>query len=114
MRVVCMNGKIIAFMLWAAIGLMFIGLAIYSCLSTKPMNFWANMETFEVSDIKKYNRALAKLFCAFGIVMILLGIPLLAGQNSAWILLSVAGMMVESIAAMIVYTLVIEKKYKKK
>ena len=41
-----------------------------------------------------------------------LGIPLLAGQNSAWIILSILGVMAESIAAMAVYSLVIEKKYK--
>ena len=77
------------------------------------MGFWANADVFEVTDIKKYNHAVAKLFCIVGIVLIVLGIPLLAGQNSPWILLSVAGLVMESIIAMIVYTLVIEKKYKK-
>lgn len=43
-----------------------------------------------------------------------MGFPLLSEQGSAWILLSVAGVMVESITAMVVYTIVIEKKYKKK
>ena len=47
------------------------------------------------------------------IVLIVLEIPLLAGQNSAWMLLSVVGLMIESIIAMTVYSLVIEKKYKK-
>lgn len=51
--------------------------------------------------------------CIFGIVLIVLGIPLLAGRNSPWILLSVAGLVMESIIAMVIYTLVIEKKYKK-
>ena len=55
----------------------------------------ANADVFEVTDIKKYNHAVAKLFCIFGIVLIVLGIPLLA------------------IIAMVVYSLVIEKKYKK-
>ena len=53
------------------------------------------------------------LFCAFGAVFILLGIPLLIG-NGALMLLSCFGVMAESIAAMIFYTVVIEKKYKKK
>lgn len=108
-----MNGSILGFLIWSAIGCLFVCLAIYACLSKKPVGFWANADVFEVSDIKKYNHAVAKLFCIFGIVLIILGIPLLAGQNSGWILLSVAGVMIESIVAMAVYSLVIEKKYKK-
>lgn len=108
-----MDDKIIGFIIWSAMGGMFICLGIYSYFSKRVMGFWANAKVFEVSDIKKYNHAVAKLFCIFGIVLIILGIPLLAGQNSAWILLSVVGIMIESIVAMAVYTLVIEKKYKK-
>lgn len=108
-----MNGSILGFLIWSAIGCLFVCLAIYACFSKKPVGFWANADVFEVSDIKKYNYAVAKLFCIFGIVLIILGIPLLAGQNSGWILLSVVGVMIESIAAMAVYSLVIEKKYKK-
>lgn len=109
-----MEEKIIGFIIWSILGCLFIGFGIYSCFAQKPVGFWANAEIFEVSDIKKYNRAVAKLFSVFGIILIALGLPLLAGQNSAWVLLSVVGIMIESIVAMVLYTLVIEKKYKKK
>jgi hypothetical protein len=56
----------------------------------------------------------AKLFGVFGVVFIILGLPLLAGQNSAWAILSIVGVMIESIAAMAVYSTVIEKKYRKR
>ena len=108
-----MTGRIIGFVIWSAVGCLFVCLALYSYFSKKPMRFWANADAFEVTDIKKYNHAVAKLFFIFGILLIVLGIPLLMGQNSPWILLSVAGLSMESIIAMIVYTLVIEKKYKK-
>lgn len=72
------------------------------------------MQMFEVTDRKKYNAAVGKLFIILGIVFILLGLPLLAGQNSPWIFLSVLGALMECIIAMIVYTVVIEEKYKKK
>ena len=108
-----MTGRIIGFVIWSAVGCLFVCLAVYSYFSKKPVGFWANADVFEVTDIKKYNRAVAKLFCIFGIVLIILGIPLLAGQNSPWILLSIAGLVMESIIAMVVYSLVIEKKYKK-
>lgn len=105
---------IIGFIIWSIIGCLFICLGIYSLFAKKAMGFWANAEMFPVTDIKKYNGAVAKLFFVFGIVFIILGFPLLLEQNSLWILFSVLGIMIESITAMIVYTTVIEKKYKKK
>lgn len=107
-----MTGTIIGFVLWCILGCFFIGLGVYSLFSKKPMGFWANAEMFAVTDIKKYNGAMAKLFCVFGIVLVLLGLPLLSGQNSPGIILSILGVMLESITAMVVYTTVIEKKYK--
>ena len=107
-----MTGKLLGFIIWGAMGVMMICFAIFSCFSKKPMMFWANTGVFEVTDIKKYNFAVAKLFLMYGIVLIVLGIPMLA-ENSAWIMFSVAGAMAESIIAMVVYSLVIEKRYKK-
>lgn len=104
----------IAFIIWSIGGCVFIGMGIYAIFSKKPMGFWANAEMFELIDMKQYNYAMAKLFCVYGVVFILLGLPMLSEQNSPWILLSVIGLMVESIIAMVVYSLVIEKKYKRK
>lgn len=109
-----MAGNIIGFSIWIMIGCFFICLGVYSIFVRKPMRFWANTDVFEVTDIKKYNYAIAKLFCIYGIAFLLLGLPLLSGQNSAWILISILGLMVESIMAMAVYSLIIEKKYRKK
>lgn len=109
-----MTEMTIGFIIWNIIGGLFICLGFYSFLSKKPIGFWANAEGFEVIDRKKYNRAVSRLFCAYGIVFIILGFPLLSAQNSVWILFSVFGVMVESITAMIVYATVIEKKYRKK
>lgn len=109
-----MDEKWIGFIVWCAVGVLMIGIGICALFSKKPVNFWANANIGEVNHCKRYNCAVAKLFCLYGIVFIVLGIPLLAGQNSAWILLSVVGVMIESIMAMAVYTLVIEKKYKKR
>ncbi len=110
-----MEGRILGFVVWCAVGGLFLCLALYTWFSKKPraMGFWANAQMFPVTDVKSYNRAMAKLFGGFGIVMMGLGIPLLAGENSAWIMVSVVGLMAESIGAMVVYCLVIEKKYRK-
>lgn len=116
-----MDGKImtemmIAFGIWFAIGLLFIVMGIYTFFSKKaqPMGFWANAKMFEVTDVRKYNAAMGKLFIGFGVVFIVLGIPLLSDQNSALILLSTFGVMAEVIFIMVIYVLLIEKKYKKK
>lgn len=106
----------LAFGIWCLISGLFILLGIYSFLSKKEVafGFWANAETFPVNDIKAYNRAMGKLWCVFGVVLAVLGLPLLKGQNTAFILLSVLGVMAEAIITMGVYTIIIEKKYRKK
>lgn len=111
-----MTETMLAFIFWSIIGLLFIILGIYAFFSKKaqPMGFWANAKMFEVTDVRKYNAAMGKLFIGFGMIFIILGLPLLSGQNSALIILSVFGVMAEVILMMAIYTIVIEKKYKKK
>ena len=67
---------------------------------------------FEVTDIRKYNHAMSKLYVVHGMVFIFLGLPLLTGTHK-WIIFSVTGVVVETIVLMAVYSLVIKKKYKK-
>ncbi len=109
-----MEGTKLAFIIWCLLGSIFIGMGIYAFFRKKPipMGFWANVKTGPIKNVKKYNAAMGKLFCIFGIVFILLGTPLLAGQNSPWIIISILGVMFEVIITMAVYTTVIEKKYK--
>ena len=105
---------IAAFIIWAVIGLFFVGIGIYCFFAKKPMGFWANAETFAVYNVDGYNRAVGMMWIVYGIVFALLGLPMLDGQNSPLVIISVIGIMIESIAMMIVYTVVIEKKYKTK
>ena len=107
-----MTEGLVGFIIWGLVGCMFIVLGVCSALSKTPAGFWANVETFEVTDIDRYNHAVARLFCVFGIALIFMGIPLLFGKD-LWILLSVVGCMIMAIILMAVYILVIEKKYKK-
>lgn len=105
-----------AFLIWLAVSVVIISLGIYVMISKKavPFGFWANAEKFRVNNVKKYNRAVGMLWCVFGAVFALLGIPLLAGQNTPYIIISILGCMVEAIAAMVIYVTVIEKKYREK
>ncbi len=102
------------FVFWTIVALVFVVIGIVAFLSEKPMGFFSNAEKFEVTDVKGYNRAVGILWCVYGIIMVLLGLPLLAGQNSPYILLTIVGVMIETIALVMVYVLVIEKKYRKK
>ena len=49
--------------------------------SKNPVGFWANTETIKVKDVKDYNRASGLLFIIYGIIFVILGIPLLEGQK---------------------------------
>lgn len=109
-----MDGRIIGFIIWAICGCLMIGIGISAFFSKKAVGFWANVKMFPVNDIKGYNRATGKLFILYGAIFIVLGIPLLSEQNTPYILLSVLGVMVETIAIMAVYSLVITKKYREK
>lgn len=106
----------LAFIIWSIVGIVFIGMGIYDMCSKKekPFGFWANAETLPVEDVRGYNKALGKLWCAFGVGFILIGLPLLLGQNSPWVIISILGAMAETIITMAVYVTVIEKKYRKK
>ena len=107
-----MSGAIIGFIIWAVVGFIIICLGISALFLKKAVGFWANIKTIPVKDIKGYNRATGKLFICYGIVFVVLGIPLLSGQNNPYILLSVLGVMIETIVIMAIYTLVVEKKYR--
>lgn len=107
-----MDGKIIGFIIWAIVGFIIICIGIYALFAKKAVGFGANIRTFPVKDIKGYNRATGMLFICYGIVFVILGIPLLSGQNSPYILLSAIGVMIETIAIMAIYSLVVEKRYR--
>lgn len=104
----------IAFIIFVIVSLVFVAIGISAFCAKKPMGFFSNAEMFEVDDVKGYNRAVGIMWCVYGIVMIILGIPLLAGQNSPYALITMVGVMLETIALVVVYVLVIEKKYRKR
>lgn len=106
----------LGFIIWAAVGIAFVGLGLYVFFSKREaaFGFWANAKMFSVNNVRAYNRAVGKLWCVYGIVFLLLGIPLLGGQNSPGAILTIIGTMMESIAAAVVYTTVIEPKYRRK
>ena len=106
-----------AFIIWAIVGVAFVVMGIYDMNSKKEktFGFWANAEVEQVEDIKAYNRALGRLWCVYGILFILVGLPLLIlNENKGLIAIPMVGTMLISIGAMAVYSIGIEAKYRKK
>lgn len=109
-----MNEGTFGFIIWAIVGCIMVIIGIRAFFQKKAVGFWANSKVFPVNDVKGYNHAVGKLFIVYGIVFIGLGIPLLSGQNSPYILLSILGVMIETIVIMAVYSVSITKKYREK
>ena len=113
-----MGESLWAFIIWAIVGVVFIAMGIYylSSKKAKPFGFWANAEVASIEDVKAYNRALGRLWCVYGVLFILIGLPLmiLNEQNAGLIAIPMVGTMLISIGAMAVYSIGIEAKYRKK
>lgn len=109
-----MDGRMVGFIMWAIFGCILIVIGSYFYFSKKEATFWANIKNIPVKDRKGYNHAVGKLLIGYGVIFIILGLPLLLiAKNSSYILLSVVAVMLETIGTMIIYSLMIEKKYRK-
>lgn len=105
-----MSENLLAFLIWAIVGCLMLGIGVHAFFAKKPQHFWANVKMGKVHDVKKYNRAVGKLFCAYGMVEILLGLPLLSEQKGL-IVLTMVGIILATISLMAIYAAVIEPRY---
>ena len=103
-----------AYLLWIACFVLLMGLGIFCFFARKPVGFWANAPAFPVTDVKAYNRACGWLWIGYSLLGMLTGLPLLSPRNSALILLSILGVVLDTLALVLIYVLVIEKKYRVK
>ncbi len=104
-----------AFVCWMVMALFFVGWGVYVSFSKreKPFGFWANAEVAKMKDVKGYNKSLGRLFAGFGVYLAIIGLPLLGGQNTPGVIISILGTMLGAIATMVIYVVVIEARYKK-
>lgn len=102
------------FIIWVIVSFGFIILGVL-CLRSKkdkPIGFWSNAKVFKVNNVNDYNKALGKLWIAYGIALAIMGIPLLDGQNSPLIMITLIGTMFLTVILMVVYMTFIESKYR--
>lgn len=97
--------------IWFAGSMVFYGLGVYAWTAKEAVKFWNTGQQIQVCDVKKYNHAVAKLWVVAAAVFDVIGLPLLAGQNSAWIVFLILGTVAWTVILMAVYVK-IEGKYR--
>lgn len=94
-------------------GGMFFVLGILNFYSEKQQSFWSSGKMPKVDDVKKWNYALGKLFCTYGISVALVGILCLFLISDTLKIILMSAVPGGGIVVMIiVYVKVIEPKYK--
>ena len=102
------------FVIWVICGLLFVGIGIYDYRSKKQVGFWANFDVPEVEDVIGFNKAVGKLFITYGVVFILIGIPLIPSifyKNMLLVFIPIIGTVFETIWLMVYFVMKIEKEY---
>ena len=103
---------IIGFIIWSIVALLFIAIGITCFKAKEPVGFFTGVKPPKVTDVTKYNHAVAKLWFVSAIVYEILGIPFLfLEQNSAGFIPMIFGVAWGTILMVVVY-LRIEAKYK--
>ena len=108
------EGAIVGFIIWMFGGGLLMVMGIAAFFAKKAVGFFNNVKALPMKDVKAYNHAMGKLYLVYGAVFMFLGLPILQGQNSPAVMISILGVMAETIAAMAVYILVIQNRYEKK
>lgn len=106
-------GLTIGFVIWALCAVLFVLLGVHAFFAQKPVGFWANADTPPIGDVRAYNRAVGRLWCAYGAVFLLLGTPMLSERAALMMCFACLGVVVETIVLIAVYTK-IEQTYRKK
>ena len=109
-----MNENILNFILWAIFGCLMIAIGISAFFSKEQVRYMAKINPPKVKDIKGYNYATGKLLVLFGVLLIVLGVPILFDKSSLFIFLSIIGALILTIATIAVNVLYIEEKYREK
>ena len=111
-----MDRNVIGYLVWCAVGGACFVTAVSIWRSKKAVSLrWKKLDG-EVTDVKKYNHAVAKLYILYGAVFILAGLPLflLKAPVPAWVgLLTAAAVAADTGALFALYGRIV-KKYKKK
>lgn len=103
---------LIAFVIWTAVALVFLLIGISSWKSEKAVGFFSNVKPPEIKNVKKYNKAVAKIWFGFAAAMEIIGIPLLFIEQNSPIAILIAFAVVALIIAIMIIYFRVEAKYR--
>ena len=105
---------VIGFIIWSAVCLVLAGLGIWAWNARTPVGFFAGVEPPKVTDVRKYNRAVAWLWFGYAGLMELIGSLLfLIKEKPAAFLFLILGTAAAAILLALIY-MRIERKYRQK
>ena len=103
------------FIIWSAVALLLLGLALKTWCSKKTASFYTGVKAPEVRDVRKYNHAVALLWAFYAAAFELLGIPILfLAKNKALIAVILLGVPLLSIGLVIAYQAILHRMEKHK
>jgi len=103
---------VIGFIIWSAITLIFIVLAVLAWRSEKPIGFFAGVKPPEVRDIRKYNRGVAILWVCYALLFEGIGVIFLFPENhKVLMVLPLLGIPAISIGLVVAYQAIL-RRYK--
>ena len=104
---------IMAFIIWTLVALFFVVIAIYARISKEPVGFFSGVKAPEVTDVKGYNRAVSTLWFVAAVLLELMGVPFLFGEQNSAHFVSIMLLIMPLVIGMVVVYLRIEGKYRK-
>ena len=104
---------IIGFIIWSIVTVIFLGIGISCHKSNEAVGFFTGCKPPVVDDVKRYNKAVSKLWFVAAGVYEVMGVPLLfLEQNSLLFITIIFAVIIGLIVMMVVY-LKTEAMYKK-
>lgn len=105
---------IIGFVIWSFCAVLFFIVGVVDLKSEKPVGFFTGVKPPEITDVKKYNKAVALLWFITGVIFELIGVPFLyLKQNSSAFVFMMLVTVALVIVMMVIY-LSILRKYEEK
>lgn len=104
---------IIGFIIWSIVTVIFLGIGISCRKSNEAVGFFTGSKPPVVEDVKRYNKAVSKLWFVSAGIYEVMGVPLLFLEQNSLLFIPIIFAVVIGLIVMMVAYLKIEAKYKK-
>ena len=104
---------IIGFIIWSIVTVIFLGIGISCRKSNEAVGFFTGCKPPVGEDVKRYNKAVSKLWFVSAGIYEVMGVPLLFLEQNSLLFIPIIFAVVIGLIVMMVAYLRIEAKYKK-